>query len=263
MSSEVADRGAQLFGQMSELVSTTSVESVRDYSARSAYYLDGFYIMLFAFVGYYVLWLMRNISFISLRKLKSNYFIGAENRSSSGEYNLYVELTYHTLFIAVYIVLLTLSVVDISADIDALFGIDIASAQMVQLVRGGRLVEIIGMSLACTIALALYSVVVMSCAVLMARSDDLVHELATLKFNSLILSTLVLIPVLIMGQLELEGNIIIKIALILALLSLIAYAYRTFSLFVTKKISLLLWILYLCTIEVFPLTLIWGIFTRE
>ncbi len=40
------------------------------------------------------------------------------------------------------------------------------------------------------------------------------------------------------------------------------FLYETFLLFLSKKVSLLHTILYLCAVEIFPVTLIWGFFCR-
>ncbi len=40
------------------------------------------------------------------------------------------------------------------------------------------------------------------------------------------------------------------------------YFIKTFLLFLTKKVSLLHTILYLCAVEIFPITLVWGFFCR-
>ncbi len=47
----------------------------------------------------------------------------------------------------------------------------------------------------------------------------------------------------------------------LLILTLI-YIYKTFMLFLSKKVSVLHTILYLCGVEIFPITLVWGFFCR-
>ncbi len=40
------------------------------------------------------------------------------------------------------------------------------------------------------------------------------------------------------------------------------YLWKSFIFFISKKVSILHWILYLCAVEIFPITLIWGFFKR-
>jgi hypothetical protein len=42
----------------------------------------------------------------------------------------------------------------------------------------------------------------------------------------------------------------------------ISFVFRTFLLFVGQKVSLLVWILYLCTVEIFPVALVWTLVVK-
>lgn len=56
---------------------------------------------------------------------------------------------------------------------------------------------------------------------------------------------------------------VFKYILIFQVISvLLLFIYESFLLFMAKKVSVLHTILYLCTVEIFPITLIWGFFNR-
>ncbi|MFI3317002.1 MAG: DUF4271 domain-containing protein [Rikenellaceae bacterium] len=57
-------------------------------------------------------------------------------------------------------------------------------------------------------------------------------------------------------------NIFMYIAAFELLIIILLFLHKTFMLFISKKVSLLHTILYLCAVEIFPITLIWGFFSR-
>jgi hypothetical protein len=46
-------------------------------------------------------------------------------------------------------------------------------------------------------------------------------------------------------------------------LLLVSFVFRTFLLFVGQKVSLLVWILYLCAVEIFPIALVWTLVAKN
>ena len=53
-----------------------------------------------------------------------------------------------------------------------------------------------------------------------------------------------------------EGKIWFWVIIIELVVSLILYLQETLSLFISKKISILHWFLYLCGVEIFPISLL-------
>ena len=97
------------------------------------------------------------------------------------------------------------------------------------------------------------------------RSEELVSEILYLKRAGFSLAAISLSPVFLMGVLSAENlsdvwNIILIVQCsILVLL----FLKETLAFFIDKKIPIFHWILYLCTAEVFPLTLIWALIVRS
>ncbi len=60
-----------------------------------------------------------------------------------------------------------------------------------------------------------------------------------------------------------EGDIWFFLIIIELAVAAILYLRETFNLFISKKISILHWFLYLCTVEIFPISLLWLIFIRN
>jgi hypothetical protein len=44
---------------------------------------------------------------------------------------------------------------------------------------------------------------------------------------------------------------------------LVSFVFRTFLLFVGQKVSILVWILYLCTVEIFPIAFVWTLVVKN
>ncbi len=76
---------------------------------------------------------------------------------------------------------------------------------------------------------------------------------------ALIATPTVLCYALTRGEVQ---NIFAYIIAIQVVVLLGGFLYETFLLFLTKKVSVLHTILYLCAVEIFPVTLIWGFFGR-
>ena len=97
------------------------------------------------------------------------------------------------------------------------------------------------------------------------RSEEIVSEIVYIKRAGFSLAAISLSPVFLMGVLSAEKmsdmwNIILIVQCsILVLL----FLKETLAFFIEKKIPIFHWFLYLCTAEVFPLTLIWALIVRS
>lgn len=97
------------------------------------------------------------------------------------------------------------------------------------------------------------------------RSEEIVSEIVYIKRAGFSLAAISLSPVFLLGVLSAEKlsdmwNIVLIVqCAILVLL----FLKETLAFFIEKKIPIFHWFLYLCTAEVFPLTLIWALIVRS
>lgn len=88
-------------------------------------------------------------------------------------------------------------------------------------------------------------------------SSSFTHEIWNIRRISASLAALLLTPVTLMYALSdgTCGNVLFIIAATLAVLLYIHFLARTYILFVERKVSIFYWILYLCAVELFPVSL--------
>ena len=58
------------------------------------------------------------------------------------------------------------------------------------------------------------------------------------------------------------GEVWLRVACLAAAVAVVMYVRESVTLFNSKKISILHWILYLCIVEIMPFTLLWQIVVR-
>ncbi len=99
---------------------------------------------------------------------------------------------------------------------------------------------------------------------LITRESNFIGQLLQLRQLYFTLSNIVISPSLLLFVLCPPGRgemwfflIVIELAIMLLL-----YLREALGLFLAKKISILHWILYLCTVEIFPISLLWLLVTR-
>jgi hypothetical protein len=82
------------------------------------------------------------------------------------------------------------------------------------------------------------------------------------RLTYFVFATVVVAPFLLVLQMS-GGVMAWRIATYLALgLTLVLYVRESLDLFMSKKISILHWFLYLCTVEIVPVTLLWQMAIR-
>ncbi len=91
---------------------------------------------------------------------------------------------------------------------------------------------------------------------------ELSRDIITIKSRLLMIAVVWLLPVILLCSFENGGMVMTFIATVGAVLFISIYIFRTFSLFAAQKISNLHWILYLCAVEIFPISFIWALFAR-
>lgn len=89
-------------------------------------------------------------------------------------------------------------------------------------------------------------------------------QLIRIKRGYAALGAIILAPVILLFALSPLGSDTIWAGLLTAgwLITFLLYLRETFALFISKKVSILLWILYLCALEIFPVTLLWLLVVR-
>lgn len=95
-------------------------------------------------------------------------------------------------------------------------------------------------------------------------SQDFITQLALLRRTYFALAVLITSPPLLLFALCPRGTggvwfICVAVELII---TAVLYLKESLNLFISKKISILHWFLYLCTVEVFPISLLWLLVTR-
>ena len=108
------------------------------------------------------------------------------------------------------------------------------------------------------ILLALFQYLILRVIGTITMTNLFVDTLISLKMTAFAIITIVAAPITIMYALcpPNEGVVWGYILMLIVILSLIWFLIRTIELFISKKISILQWFLYLCCVEIFPLSLI-------
>lgn len=108
-----------------------------------------------------------------------------------------------------------------------------------------------------------WSIVVLYLADILSRSGTIFRSIFALRSQMLLYSVIYLMPIILLCAFGAYDSLRFYFALLMVTIFTLVYIIRTFLLFRTKKISILLWILYLCAVEIFPITLAWAFFTRS
>ena len=96
------------------------------------------------------------------------------------------------------------------------------------------------------------------------RSLPEVFALMRLRLTYFVFFTVVSSPILLVSQMgDGQANELWQgLGLIVSALVLMLYLRESLLFFISKKISILHWFLYLCTVEILPLTLLWQLVVR-
>ena len=123
------------------------------------------------------------------------------------------------------------------------------------------------LSLLATLAwmgVAVYQAAVVRLAGAITLTQPFISQLVLLKRTYFSLSVIVTSPALLLFALCPRGTGGVWFCVVAIELIAVAALYlrETLNLFLSKKVSILHWILYLCTVEVFPISLLWLLVTR-
>lgn len=109
----------------------------------------------------------------------------------------------------------------------------------------------------------LWSILIMYVSDKLSKRGNIFRPILELKSQMLLYSVIYLMPVILLSAFGAYNSIRFYLALSMVGIFTITYLIRSFLLFTSKKISILIWILYLCAVEIFPATLVWSFFTRS
>jgi hypothetical protein len=115
------------------------------------------------------------------------------------------------------------------------------------------------------VAVALFVVIVMAQYALLlvigfvTRSIYEVSALMRIRLIYFVMAVVLVAPILLMSQMGADNGYQgwLGVAQIASLLVFVLYVRESIGFFISKKVSILHWILYLCAVEILPLTLLW------
>lgn len=110
----------------------------------------------------------------------------------------------------------------------------------------------------------LYGILLLRAVGGVTLTADFTTQLIRLKRGYAALGAIILTPVILLFALSPLGNDPLWAGLLTAglLITFLLYLRETFALFISKKVSILHWILYLCAVEIFPVSLLWLLVVR-
>ncbi len=111
-------------------------------------------------------------------------------------------------------------------------------------------------------ATILWSVLLLSVVGALFKCDWLLPRVALIKNTLMSIAVVWLLPVLIFSSMEQNELFMSYLAAIMSVIFVLIYIFRIFSLFASENFSILHWILYLCTVELLPITFLWAFFIR-
>lgn len=124
--------------------------------------------------------------------------------------------------------------------------------------------QLYGIAAALPLALALWQVVMLRMVGAAALATSVTRPLLALKFNLAGIGVLVLAPVelLCLACTGTAFTVTLWMGAGMAALIALLYIEESLALFLSEKIPILHWILYLCTIEVLPVSFLWVCMSR-
>ncbi len=110
----------------------------------------------------------------------------------------------------------------------------------------------------------LYGILLLRAVGGVTLTSGFTSQLIRIKRGYAALGAIILAPVILLFALSPLGSDTIWAGLLTAgwLITFLLYLRETFALFISKKVSILHWILYLCAVEIFPVTLLWLLVVR-
>jgi nitrate reductase NapE component len=106
--------------------------------------------------------------------------------------------------------------------------------------------------------------IILSAIGVVTQSLSTISALIRIRLIYFVLCVIVAAPIMLIALIGYGAGyqIWMNVGLVAIVATLLLYAKESIELFISKKVSILHWILYLCAVEILPFTLVWQIATR-
>ena len=144
------------------------------------------------------------------------------------------------------------------------YGDSLMPSQLGETLSHGAVLALSLLATAACCGVVVYQLAVVRLAGAVTLSQPFISQLILLKRTYFSLAVIVTSPVLLLFALcpRGTGGVWFCIIIIELAVTAILYLREAVNLFIAKKISILHWFLYLCTVEVFPISLLWLLTVR-
>ncbi len=252
--SYIADIPRHIFGPLSELVADGEVERSADVvlqtqSGGNLWYIIALLVVLALYLEWFNQWSIRGANHLRTFKFLGPHRGGysAKSEEITPSYSEYSRLASMLGYAVVWLALLK---------VVGLFGVDISTLK-----NSNNLTLLVA---ALTPIIYIYQALIIWLISIVTRNQEFRAQILQLK--AIIFTIFVMVATPIMLCFSAGGNLwgewIVYLSGIVSVAVLLLYIYEYFLLFLSKKVSIFHTFLYLCTVEIFPITLIWGYFSR-
>ena len=144
------------------------------------------------------------------------------------------------------------------------YGDSLMPDQLGETLSHGAVLALSLLATAACCGVVVYQMAVVRLAGAVTISQPFISQLVLLKRTYFSLAVIVTSPALLLFALCPRGTGGVWFCIIIIELAVTAglYLRETLNLFIAKKISILHWFLYLCTVEIFPISLLWLLTVR-
>ncbi len=206
----------------------------------------------------YILWVGRSFSNMDSSEIRISNPFGELNDSRGMVRTMRVgDIILDWGLVVALVALLITRVVDVSQTFSP-FGVEFA--RRIVAYGMGRWLFVVGGGFLVSMA---WGVLILNFMGYILHCDWIKSDIMRIKSRLLMMTVVWLLPFVLMSTLEVSGFTMTYFAIFVAILFIVIYLFRTFLLFRSQKISILHWILYLCSVELIPITLVWVFFVRN
>lgn len=144
------------------------------------------------------------------------------------------------------------------------YGDSLMPAQLLGVLSHGAVLALSLLATGACAAVMLYQWAAVRIAGAVTRTQPFVAQLQLLRRTYFSLAVIVISPVLLLFALcpRGTGGVWFLLIVIQLTVTVFLYLWEALNLFLSKKISILHWFLYLCAVEVFPLSFLWLVAVR-
>lgn len=219
--------------------------------------MDGYEMMIIIFVALYLIYIGRTLSNRSGVSFRiSNPFAKITEAEGLGGSLRIGDLLLDWAMVVVMLVLFTSRMVDLLYPYFRPIG-----ALALRIFDIGVILWMVGVGIAFVITL-IYGILNTAIMTSLLRREGMMRGFTLTKSRLLHIAVVWIFPILLLSAMEGENLFFTYIAIIQIVIFIGIYLFRSLLLFTSQKISILHWILYLCAVEIFPLSLWWAFFVR-